>query len=78
MSEQLITSVVTVLLALVGVGMIAVLVSNNSNTTGVISAGGDAFANDLTSAFGPIMGTSRNGNAFGGLGSITGGGASDA
>jgi len=75
-SEQIITSVVTVLLAIVGVGIIAVLVSNNSNTSGVISAGGNAFANDLSTAFDPIMGTSRNGNMFGSVGSMTGGGVS--
>jgi hypothetical protein len=75
MSDQLISSVVTVLLALVGVAIIAVLVSNNANTTGVISAGASGFSQSLGTALSPITGTSRNGNMFGGMGSLTGGGA---
>jgi hypothetical protein len=58
MSEQLLSSVTTVLLAIVGVAIIAVLVSRNANTTGVISAGGSAFANDLGTALSPVTGGS--------------------
>lgn len=65
MSEQLVSSVVTVLTAIIGVAIIAVLVSKNANTTGVISAGGSAFAQDLGTAISPITG--NNGFGFGGL-----------
>lgn len=65
MSDQLITSVVTVLVAIVGVAIIAVLVSKNANTAGVISAGGSAFSQSLSTALSPVTGG----------GSLTGGGA---
>ena len=68
MSEQLITSVVTVLTAIVGVAIIAVLVSKNANTSGVIQAGGSAFSQSLGVALSPVTGG-------GGYGSFTGGGA---
>ena len=58
MSEQLVSSVTSVLLAIVGVAIIAVLVSKNANTTGVISAGGSAFSQDLGTAISPITGSS--------------------
>lgn len=63
MSDQLITSVVTVLTAIVGVAIIAVLVSKNANTSGVISAGGSAFSQALGTAISPVTG--------GGLGSFS-------
>ena len=56
MSEQLITSVVTVLTAIIGVAIIAVLVSKNANTSGVISAGGSAFSSALGTALSPVTG----------------------
>jgi hypothetical protein len=56
MSEQLITSVVTVLTAIVGVAIIAVLVSKNANTAGVIQAGGSAFGGALGVALSPVTG----------------------
>lgn len=71
MSDNLITSVVTVLMAIVGVAIIAVLVSRNANTTGVISAGGNSFANALGAATAPITS-----NTFSiGLAGLSGGAA---
>ena len=75
MSEQLITSVVTVLTAIIGVAIIAVLVSKNANTTGVISSAGSAFQGALGTALSPVTGaTSFGGMGGGSLGipSITG------
>lgn len=72
MHEQLITSVVTVLMALIGVAIIAVLVSNNANTTGVIGAGSSAFNSGLSTALSPVT---QSGNMFGNLITMTGGGA---
>jgi hypothetical protein len=51
-SEQ----VVTVAVAIVGVATLAVLVSRNSNTAGVIQAAGSAFSNALSVAVSPITG----------------------
>lgn len=58
MSDQLISSVVTVLTAIIGVAIIAVLVSKNANTTGVIAAGGSAFSQSLGTALSPVTGGS--------------------
>jgi hypothetical protein len=56
MSEQLVSSVVTVLTAIVGVAIVAVLVSRNANTAGVIQSAGSAFAADLAAAVSPVTG----------------------
>lgn len=68
MGDQLITSVVTVLLAIVGVAIIAVLVSKNANTTGVISAGASGFSSALGTALSPITGS---GSFTGGSGALS-------
>lgn len=51
-------SVVTILTAIVGVAILSVLVSQRSNTAGVLSAGGSAFANALSAATAPVTGAS--------------------
>lgn len=48
--------VVTILVAIVGVAILAVLVSQKSNTAGVLAAAGSAFANSLSAATGPVTG----------------------
>lgn len=55
--DNLTNSVVTILTAIVGVAILAVIVSKNSNTSGVISAGGAAFAQALQAATGPVTGS---------------------
>jgi hypothetical protein len=67
MGDNLITAVVSILMAIVGVAIIAVLVSKNANTTGVIGAGAQGFSSALGTALSPVTG--------GGFGSFTGGGA---
>lgn len=54
MSNELITGTVTVLLAIAGVAIIAVLVSKNANTSGVLSAGASAFSGSLGAALSPV------------------------
>jgi len=66
MSDQLVTSVVTVLTAIIGVAILAVLVSKNSQTSTVINAASKGFASDLTAALSPISGSGL------GIGGITG------
>lgn len=61
MSEQLITSVVTVLTAIVGVAIIATLVSKNAQTPQVIQAGGSAFSSALGTALSPVTGSGFGG-----------------
>lgn len=64
MTEGLVTSVVTVLMAIIGVAIIAVLVSPRSETANVLQAGGSAFSGVLGSALSPVNG------GGGGLGSF--------
>lgn len=56
MSDQLFSSIVTIAVAIVGVAILAVLVSRNSNTAGVINAGGNAFSRALSVAVSPVAG----------------------
>lgn len=48
---------VTILMAIVGVAILAVLVSQRSNTTGVIQAAASGFSNSLGMAMSPVTGT---------------------
>jgi hypothetical protein len=59
--REAIEALVTVAVAIVGVGMIAVLVSRNANTAGVLTAGGSALGAALTAAEGPVLATSTVG-----------------
>jgi hypothetical protein len=58
MGDQLINGIVTVATAIVGVAILAVLVSRNAQTPAVINAGGSAFANSLLAAEAPVTGSS--------------------
>lgn len=49
-------ALVTIATAIVGVAILSVIVSRRSNTAGVLSAGGQAFANMLSAATGPVTG----------------------
>lgn len=53
--DKLIESVVTIALAIVGVATLAVLVSKNANTAGVIGASGNAFSTSLETAELPVL-----------------------
>ncbi len=56
MSDQLITSVVTLATAVIGVAIIAVILSKKSATADVLKSGGSAFASVLNAALSPING----------------------
>jgi len=69
--------VVTIALAIIGLGIIATLVSKKANTVGVIQASASGLANNIAVAQSPVTGTSLNlslgypggsdfGNIFGG------------
>lgn len=63
MGDKLIESLTTIAVAIVGIAIIAVLVSKNADTSGVISASGSAFARDIQAAVSPVSGGTFN---FGG------------
>ncbi len=69
MSDQIVSGIVTIATAIVGVAIIAVLVSNRAQTAGVIGAGGGAFAQDLAAAVSPVTGGGAGsfGGGFGGF-----------
>lgn len=76
MSDRLIDAVVTILTAIVGVAIIALLVSQKAQTSSVINAGGNAFATDLEAATAPVTGSNPSlsnpiGLGFGGAGQST-------
>jgi PRD1 phage membrane DNA delivery len=56
MGDQMISSAVTVMMAIVGLAIIATLVSKNANTTNVITATGRSFSGALTAAEAPVLG----------------------
>jgi hypothetical protein len=64
MGDKLIESVTTVAVALVGVAIIAVIVSGQAQTSKVITSAGSAFAQDIGAAVSPVTG----GNSFTGQG----------
>jgi hypothetical protein len=61
MSDQFLTSLVTVATAIIGVAILAVLVSSKSQTGNVIKAAGTAFSQDLGAALSPISSGSGTG-----------------
>lgn len=68
MTDSLITSTVSVLLAIIGVAFLAVLVSRNANTSGVVSSLGNAFSQGLQVAISPVSGSAGTFNLGGGAG----------
>lgn len=58
--------IIAILTAIVGVAILSVIVSKNSNTTGVIQAASGGFAQAIATAVSPITGSS------GGMGPVTG------
>lgn len=69
MENNLVNSVVTVLTAIIGVAIIAVLVGTNAKTTNVIQAAAQGLAQDLGAAEAPVTG-----GGLDSLSSFTGGG----
>jgi len=50
------TSLVTIATAIIGLAILAVLVSNRAQTASVIGAASAGFANDLSAAVAPVTG----------------------
>ncbi len=55
-------AIVTITTGIIGVAILAVLVSQKSNTTGVVQAFGSAFSNALGIAEAPVTGASYSPN----------------
>lgn len=60
MEDSFLTTLVTIATAIIGVAILAVLVSQKSQTAQVIGAAGSAFAQDLGAALSPVTGGSNN------------------
>lgn len=60
--DNLLNGVVSVAIAIVGVALLAVLVSKNAQTPQVISAAGTAFSGGLAAATGPVTGLGIGGS----------------
>lgn len=54
--NDFISPIVTIMVAIIGVAILSVLVSRNSNTAGVISAGAKGFSGMLGTAMSPVSG----------------------
>jgi hypothetical protein len=54
MTDRIIADIVTVLTAIVGLAIIAVIVGKNSQTPGVIKQAGSSFASIITAAVKPV------------------------
>ncbi len=65
MGDKAVTGLVAIITAIIGVAIIAVLVSKNSNTSGVLTSGGNAFSNILKTAVSPISGGGLGTGLFG-------------
>ena len=63
--------IITVLLAVVGIAIVAVLVSQKSQTASVLGAAAQGFAADIEAAVSPVTGS----NVLGGMTLSTPGGA---
>jgi hypothetical protein len=64
MSDQLITGIVTIAMAIVGVAILATLFSPRATTSTVIRSAGGAFSQSILAAVSPVTGQAPMGNAF--------------
>lgn len=58
MGDKLIDAIVSILVAVIGIAIVAVLVAKSANTAGVISSAGTAFTGILSAATKPVSGSS--------------------
>jgi hypothetical protein len=66
-TDHLITSLVTIATAIIGVAIIAVLVSQRAQTGSVIQAAGQAFSSALNAAESPVTGSGLGGLSLNGM-----------
>jgi hypothetical protein len=68
MTEGFLTSVVTVFMALIGIAILAVILSPKAQTAQVIQAGTSGFSSVLGAALSPVTGGGLGIPGFGGTG----------
>ena len=59
--NQIVNSITVILSAVVGIAILSVILSKNSNTANVISAGSTGFSSILSAAEAPVTGSSVSG-----------------
>jgi hypothetical protein len=85
MGREMFEPIVTIVAGIIGIALVAVLVSNKANTSGVFAAAGGAFSNAISAAVSTVTGnsavpnvnagaSSSNGFNVGSGGSLLGGG----
>lgn len=62
--DQIWQGVVTIAVAIIGVALLAVLVSKNANTSTVLTSAGTAFATALGAATAPVTGANSVGSSL--------------
>jgi PRD1 phage membrane DNA delivery len=62
MSDAIGSALVSIVMAVIGVAIIAVLVSKSAQTANVVSAGGTALSNVLGAALSPVTGSGLAGS----------------
>jgi hypothetical protein len=60
MGESLVNSLTTIAVAIVGIAIIATLVSKNAQTPQVLTAAGGALSTDIQAAVSPVTGGGGN------------------
>ena len=71
MDNQLVTALVSVVLAIIGLAALATVLSPKAQTSQVVQAGSQGLATDIGAAISPVTGGSVG--VFSGLGAIGGG-----
>jgi hypothetical protein len=54
MDDKLLTGLISIITAIIGVAIIAVIVGKNAQTASVLTAGGNALSGILKTAVGPV------------------------
>lgn len=57
MSSEVISAGLAIVLAIIGLATLAVILSRNANTVGILSAGSSGLARDIAAATAPISGS---------------------
>lgn len=65
MSDNLVTAIVSIVLAIIGLASLATILSPQAQTSNVIKAGSQGLATDITAAVSPVTG--GGGLTMGGL-----------
>jgi len=72
MGDKAITSVIVVLTAIIGVAIVAVVVSKNSDTANVLGAAGKSFSSIIGAAVAPVTGGTMGAGTLPSLGNFGG------